>query len=226
MVLTIGGLALLDTLSPATIGVTAYLLLTVHHGVGRLLFTYLATVAGFYFCLGVGLLLGLDAALRSWGEHLDSRPAFWVQATVGAALFVGSWFVPTKRRVGTGPRHPHALTTPAMVGLGVTTGVLEAAMALPYLGAIGILASSDLGVNQWAPVLAGYNAVMVLPPVLMYAGWRATGERLRPRFERWQERITAGSREAMAWIMGIAGFLVLRDAIFRLGGFDVLLGVA
>jgi cytochrome c biogenesis protein CcdA len=114
------------------------------------------------------------------------------------------------------------LSVPAMIGLGLATGLVEAAMALPYLGAIGILASADLPAQVWLPVLASYNLIMVLPGVLLYAGWRLLGERLRPRLERWRDRIASGSREAMAWIMGIAGFLILRDAIFRLGGFDWL----
>lgn len=38
-------------------------------------------------------------------------------------------------------------------------------------------------------------------------------------------RPAGAARETMAWIMGIAGFLILRDAVFRLGGFDFLSAV-
>lgn len=222
VLLTVAGLALLDTMSPATIGVTVYLLLTVRDRLAALLFTYLSTVALFYFSIGAALLLGLEALLTRFGDALDSRPAFWVQAAIGAVLFVGSWFVPT-RRPAPELRMPRVHTGRAMVLLGLMTGLAEAAIALPYLGAIGILASADLAAYQWVPVIAGYNLVMVLPPMLLYLGWRVIGERLRARFDQWRDKLAIASREAMAWVMGIAGFLVLRDAVFRLGGLHVIL---
>ena len=68
-----------------------------------------------------------------------------------------------------------------MIGLGLATGLLEAGTALPYLGAIGIMGTAGLAASTWAPMLAAYNLVMVLPPVLLYLGHRVLGERLRPR---------------------------------------------
>lgn len=221
VLLTVAGLALLDTLSPAIFGISIYLLVTGSANTGRLMAVYLATVALFYFGLGAALVLGLEAVLTRVGDLMETRAAFWVQAVIGAALFVGSWFVPTTRRAGA-TRRPRAHTAGAMVGLGVATGAAEAALALPYLGAIGILASADLPSRLWVPVLVGYNLVMVLPGVLLYLGWRLLGEWLRPRLERWRDKVANGSREAMAWIIGIAGFLILRDAVYRLGGFDWL----
>lgn len=44
--LLIGGLAILDTLSPTTIGITIYLLLTDKERLTKRLFVYLLTVAG------------------------------------------------------------------------------------------------------------------------------------------------------------------------------------
>ena len=61
--LLIGGLAILDTLSPTTIGVTIYLLLTDKENLTKRLFVYLLTVAGCYFAVGVSLMLGLDFCL-------------------------------------------------------------------------------------------------------------------------------------------------------------------
>ncbi|AYY12767.1 GAP family protein [Actinobacteria bacterium YIM 96077] len=217
ILLTVAGLALLDTLSPATIGVTIYLLLTADRRLAPLLFTYLGTVAAFYFTLGVALVLGLDVFLAAAGDALNTRTSFWIQAVIGAAMLIGSFLIPTKRAAPS-PRTPRVHTLPAMIGFGLTTGLLEAGMALPYLGAIGILISADVGAHQWLPVIAGYNLVMVLPPVLMYLAWNLLGARIRPRLQRWRDKIAGGTRETMAWILGIAGFLVLRDAVFRLSG--------
>ncbi|WP_035811980.1 GAP family protein [Jiangella gansuensis] len=217
VLLPVYGLALLDTLSPATIGISVYVLLTARERAARLLFTYLATVAAFYFCLGSALMLGLGAVVDSLGDVLDNRAGYLVQAAIGAALFAASWFVPRKKDADPAGRQERRMSrahnAPAMIGLGVTTGLLEAATALPYLAAIGIMTSADLPAGQWAPLLAGYNLIMVLPPVLMYVAWRIAGERVRGRFERLRTWLSANSRETLSWVMGIAGFLLLRDAI-------------
>ncbi|RIQ36743.1 GAP family protein [Jiangella rhizosphaerae] len=219
VILPVYGLALLDTMSPATIGISIYLLLSAGARTARLLFSYLATVALFYFCLGTALMAGLGAVVDSLGDAANSRTAYLIQAGLGAALFVGAWFVPTKKKNDDGSpgrgerRAARVQTVPAMVGLGLTTGLLEAATALPYLAAIGLMTSAELSPAQWAPLLAGYNLVMVAPGVLLFLVWRVAGERVRARFERFRDWLQANSAETLAWIMGIAGFLLARDAI-------------
>jgi cytochrome c biogenesis protein CcdA len=210
VLLPVGGLAVLDTLSPTTIGITLYLLLTAQR-LARLLFTYLATVALSYFALGAVLMLGLGAVVNV----VDERVALVGQAVVGAGLLVGSWFIPD-RKPGAAPPTPKAHTAAAMVLLGVTTWVLEAATALPYFGAVGIMTAAGLTAAQWLPVLAGYTVVMVLPSVALYAAWRVAGPRLQPRLERWRNKKRSNSRNTLRWIVGIAGFLVLWDALARL----------
>ncbi|TDC51894.1 GAP family protein [Jiangella ureilytica] len=227
VILPAAGLALLDTLSPATIGISIYLLLTAGPRTGRLLTGYLTTVAAFYFALGVALMAGLGAVTDSLGDAMDSRTAHLVQLGIGAALFIGCWFVPGKKKEreddgGSGAagrtqrRAGRAQTLPAMVGLGLTTGLLEAATALPYLAAIGLMTSADLSPAQWGPLLAGYTVVMVLPGALLYLVRRIAGERVRSRFERFRDWLRANSGETLAWIMGIAGVLLARDAISTL----------
>lgn len=219
VILPVYGLALLDTMSPATIGISIYLLLTGGSRTPRLLFSYLATVALFYFCLGIALMAGLGAVVDSLGDAANSRTAYLIQAAVGAALFIGAWVVPTKKKDDSGGsgrserRAGRVRTVPAMVGLGVTTGLLEAATALPYLAAIGLMTSNELSPAQWVPLLAGYNAIMVAPGVLLFLVWRVAGERVRSRFERFRDWLRASSAETLSWIMGIVGFLLVSDAV-------------
>ncbi|WP_017586424.1 GAP family protein [Nocardiopsis ganjiahuensis] len=214
VLLPVAGLAILDTLSPATLGVTLFVLLSGARSIARPLFTYLGTVAVFYFALGCALMLGLQTALNRLSHLADSPAAGWVVLVLGAGLFAYSWVMPTSKRA---PRRPASLRTATMVGLGLATGLLEAGTALPYFGAIGIMGASGLAAHTWIPVLAAYNLVMVLPPVLLYLAHRVFGERLRPRLDRWREKIDAGSREAMAWIIGIVGFLLLVNGLQQVG---------
>ncbi|MFC5832570.1 hypothetical protein [Nonomuraea insulae] len=57
-----------------------------------------------------------------------------------------------------------------------------------------------------------YVTIMVLPGILLFAAWTALGERMRERFERWQDKLSSGSRTTLRWIIGIAGALILLDA--------------
>lgn len=213
LLLSVAGLALLDMLSPTTIAVTIALLLTAGMRAGRLLAIYWATVAVAYFALGVLLMLGLGAVLAS----IDESVGLWVQATVGVAMLVGSFFI-TRRS----PEHasarstPRALTPIAMIGLGLGTWTFEAATAIPYFGAITLMTSAGLAPTQWVPLLAGYTVVMLAPCLILWAVWTMTGGRMRDRLERWRATLTSGSRTVVSWIVGIAGFLVARDAVWRL----------
>ncbi|SHI38659.1 Sap, sulfolipid-1-addressing protein [Nocardiopsis flavescens] len=214
----VAGLALLDTLSPAVIGVSLYVLLSGSRSVARPLLAYLGTVAAFYLALGCALMLGLGFALDRLGGLLDDTALGWVLTVAGGGALVFSFFMSTGPR----PRRPASLRTGAMVALGLGTGVLEGATALPYFGAIALLTAADPSPLVWLPVLAAYNLVMVLPGVLLYLGLRALGERARPRLERWRAKVESGGRGALPWIVGIAGFLLLRQGLWLTGALEGL----
>ncbi|MFC4011980.1 GAP family protein [Nonomuraea purpurea] len=207
---TIGALlalALLDTLSPTVIGITLYLLLSRPRRVGALLGVYLGTVAIAYFALGVLLMLGLGAVV----PHVDDTVWAWGQAALGVALIVGSYFIPGKNPERASIREG-SFTMRSMLLLGLGTWLFEFATAMPYFGAIAIMASAGLPAVQWAPLLGVYVAIMVLPGLLLFVAWAALGERVRERFERWRHKMSSGSRTALSWIVGITGFLILVEA--------------
>ncbi|WP_017568976.1 GAP family protein [Nocardiopsis halotolerans] len=214
VLLPVAGLALLDTLSPATIGVSLYVLLSGARSVARPLLAYLGTVALFYFALGCALMLGFGFLFEALGGLADHPAVGWAMVVLGGGMLAYALFMPDKPR---GQRRPASLRTGAMVGLGLATGLLEGGTAFPYFGAVGIMTTAELSPVVWVPMLAAYNVVMVLPPILLYLAHRALGERLRPRMERWRTKVESGSREAMGWIIGIVGFLVLRHGVVVTG---------
>jgi hypothetical protein len=200
------GLALLDTLSPTVIGTTLYLLLTRPRRMGALLGVYLGTVAIAYFALGVLLMLGLGAVL----PHVDDTVLAWGQGAVGVALIVGSFFIPD----GNPDRvRARSITPRSVLLLGLGTWLFEFATAVPYFAAIGIMTSAGLPAVQWLPLLGVYVTIMVAPGVLLFLAWAALRERMRDRFERWRKRLSGGSRSTLRWIVGIAGALILLDAL-------------
>ncbi|GAA3466415.1 GAP family protein [Nonomuraea roseola] len=202
------GLALLDTLSPTVIGITLYLLLTRPHRMGALLGVYLGSVAIAYFALGVLLMVGLGAV----APRVDDTVWAWGQAVLGAALIVGSYFIPDKNPERASIR-ARSFTMRSMLLLGLGTWLFEFATAVPYFGAIGIMTSADLPAVQWSPLLGVYVTIMVIPGILLLVAWAALGERLRERFERWQDKLSSGSRAVASWIVWIAGCLILLEAV-------------
>ncbi|MGC5016321.1 GAP family protein [Streptosporangium sp. DT93] len=201
------GLALLDTLSPTVVGVTLYLLLSRPRRLAALLGVYLGSVAIAYFALGVLLMLGLGAVM----PVIDDTVWAWGQAAVGVALIAGSYFIPDRKSEPPSPR-ARSFTAGAMLLLGLGTWLFEFATAVPYFAAIGVMTAAGLTAAQWSPLLGVYVTVMVAPGILLLAAWSALGERTRERFERWEKKLSSGSRSTLRWIVGIAGVLILLDA--------------
>lgn len=106
----------------------------------------------------------------------------------------------------------------ALAGLAVGAGLVEVATMLPYLAALGLIGTQG---PDW-PVsglwILGYCLVMITPALVLTAA-RVFAARLveRPlrRLDGW---LTRNAASTTAWVVGIVGFLVARDAIGRLWG--------
>ncbi|AOS61505.1 GAP family protein [Actinoalloteichus hymeniacidonis] len=207
-VIAVLGLAALDMLSPAVIGVTIYLMLARPHRSVLLLSTYLGTVAVSYFALGVLLMLGLGTIVHT----IDPTVSAWVQAGIGVALFAGSWFIPDRNPDRTSMRE-RTVTVRSMMLLGLGTWLFEFYTAVPYFGAIGIMTSAELEAVAWLSLLGAYVVIMILPGIALYLAGVIMREQLRERLERWQRRLDSGSRDMLRWIVGIAGILILLNAL-------------
>lgn len=220
LLLTLAALALIDSTSFGTLGIPVFLLLTTERGRGGRLLTYLATVAGFYFLVGVALMLGAGAAMDAFGGALQSRAAYAVQLAIGVVLFALSFrFDPTRRAKRGLPERtftPKVGGPRTMVLLGLTAGAVEVATMLPYLGAVGIMTSAGLRAAQWLPVLAAYVLVMILPALAFMVLRAAAGARLEPKLERLRAWLAKHSGSMLSWALAIVGFLLARDAAFHL----------
>lgn len=227
----LAALALVDSTSVGTLLVPVWFL-TVPGRVraGRVL-AFLGTVAAFYLVVGLALAAGAHVLLERAGAVAGTPVGSVLQLVVGAALLVGSFFIGRGRGSGGGRvlRWRESAVTgdgglrPVVV-LAVVAAGLELATMLPYLGAIGMLTQSDLGPLARTGVLAAYCLVMVLP-ALVLLGVRLAAHRLvapaLTRLGAWLERTGA---ETTAWVVGIVGFLVARDALGRLPALDAALG--
>lgn len=206
------GLALLDSLNPSAIAITLYLLLSGPSFVPRVV-SYAAGIFSANLLLGAALMLGFGSV---W-DFFDGSIAYGAQGVIGAALLGYALLAPGKPRKEKKERRPRSLGLGAVFLMGVTITAVEFSTALPYLGAVAILTNAGLPVGEWLPVLAAYNLVFVAPPLLLMGAYRVFGARLRPAFERWTERLRGASREALLWVVGLAGFLLLADSVRYFG---------
>ncbi|GIP31786.1 GAP family protein [Paenibacillus sp. J2TS4] len=213
LLLSVGALSVLDTLSPATLAVTVYLLLTARERHIPRLLVYLTTVAGFYFAVGVSLMLGLDTVIQSF-TGLFQHPAISQAMTwIGIALVVISFFVPAKKKTNSWePARRTDRSIGAMVILGFTTSLIEVATALPYFAAIGMMTAAKLTPMQWLPLLAGYNFVMIFPPLVLLGLHVLFGRWMHKPLEKLRVKLARSSGSALSWVMFIAGLILLLNA--------------
>lgn len=209
--LLIGGLAILDTLSSTTIGVTIYLLLTDKERLTKRLFVYLLTVAGFYFAVGVSLMLGLDFLFKFISGLLQNRIVSWSFFIIGVILFIASFYIPPKKNSEI--PLPKSKSIFSMIALGFTTTLIEVGTAFPYFAAIGILTTSNLSLIQWSSILAGYNLIMVLPSLLLFLFYLLFGQWMQKPLERLRMKIANSTGSVLSWIMCIVGFLLILNSL-------------
>lgn len=144
-------------------------------------------------------------------------------ATTGSAGAAGTTapdaavpgLLPATARVST-VAAPNASLLP-LLGLALGAVALEVGTMLPYLAAIGLVTTSDLGTGTSLGVLAAYCVVMVLPALLLLGGRLAAARFVEPllaRLERWLSRNAA---DLTGWTLGILGVLLALNALGRLG---------
>lgn len=223
LLLSLAGLALVDSTSIGTLFIPVWLLLAPGQVNARRILAYLGTIAVFYFAVGLLLAVGGSRLADVLGGALDNRPVLWAQLALGVGLFVLSFRYDGKRpRKSGGVLRWRDRATAGdssarwLVGLALLAALAEVATMLPYLGAVGLLTTSGLGAAEIVGLLAGYCLVMVLPAVVLLAArvaWPRLVEPVLARLNAWIMRTSGGM---LGWILGIAGFLLARDAAFRL----------
>jgi len=211
LLISVGGLALLDMLSPATLGVTVYLLLTEKERLCSRLVIYLVTVAAFYFFVGVAFMLGMDRLLAAFSSIFQNRIVSWVTLIIGGILFIASFYYPKSKKSDL-PR-PKTKSKTSMIALGFTTSLVEVGTAFPYFAAIGLMTTSKLAAFQWLPILAGYNFIMVFPPLILLSLHLLFGRMVRRPLEKLQIQISKHSGSAISWIMCIVGLILIFNSL-------------
>ncbi|MFF0740353.1 GAP family protein [Streptomyces sp. NPDC004111] len=243
LVLALAGLALLDSTSFGTLLIPIWLLLTPGRVRAGRMAVYLTTVAGLYFCLGVLLVLGADAVLRSVRAALaDVDPTHFRvgQLVLGLIVIALSYVLEARVRSRSGtPGRMRRWRAAAMSGavpdggdeggreargggarglmsLALVATALEAVTMVPYLAALGLLANAGQNWQVTGGALAGYCIVMILPAVLLGAVRIAAHDRAEPVLQRINDWFTRNSAKALGWSVGGIGIGMALNAAVAL----------
>lgn len=209
LLLVIFGLALVDSINPTAIALAAIIMLTRRR--------WVCSVASFvlgeslvYLGVGVAALLGFSAVGDTVREYWYSPGAYVVEGLVGVGLLIYSFLAPSK------PRKERDTADRGLVSLfvlGMSIAVVEFATALPYFAAIGLLIRED--VQTWASLvtLLAYNVVMFLPILALGLAYSLLPASTGERMNAFVERNRGKGRDAMLWVVGIVGALLVADAV-------------
>jgi Sap, sulfolipid-1-addressing protein len=187
----IAGLALLDSLNPATIVAITMILLT---GPPRPILSAMAFVTGAaltVFTLGAVLFVSAGAAAEVISDGIGwlRRFAFGLAAV---ALFVSA-----ARRLRPRPRQPISLPvwfSPATaLPLGVMMTGADLPNAFPYFIAIERLINAEVDTTTGLAVIAGYAVIYCLPCLVLLLAGRVLHERIQPRLQGLFRRLTTGT---------------------------------
>ena len=209
----VGGLALLDMLSPTMFGVTVYLMTLGRKQFGSRLIVYVLTVGVLYFLLGCALMLARDLVQETVSSFFHNQFVSWSIFGVGALLFTGSFWIKSNPQKKKPRRPPRSASTAGLVMMGVTTFVLEAGTALPYFGAVSLMTSRDLLWMEWLPLLVVYNVLMIMPPLLIYLLYACIGASIQLSVERWHEKLAKHSGSMLSWVICIAGLILMFNVL-------------
>ncbi|WP_082046054.1 GAP family protein [Arthrobacter sp. L77] len=184
------GLALADSLNPATIVVITLILLTVRHRPVGSAVTFVLGAMSTVFVLGTAIFLGASAAADAVGEGL-----IWLRRTVfliAAITLAVAGFRRFKDRERKGVELPRWFGVWTAFPLGILITGADLPNAFPYFIAIERMVAADVDVPVGLSVLAGYALVYCIPCLVLLAFGLAHGDKVRTRLRSVLDRFSTG----------------------------------
>jgi cytochrome c biogenesis protein CcdA len=198
-------LALVDSINPSAIVVTLWLLSVARERASVQIATYVAAIFVTYLLLGAMMVAGIGMVLPSFGDLLRRPAGLIVQSLVGLALLVYGLTASAPSGPARVVSRPSTRTYAALALLGVGVTVMELPTAIPYFAAIAIIVDAELPTRAWAPLLAVYNLIFVLPPLALLAGHLVFEERLAARYAALRLRLESNAKGIALWVAGLVG---------------------
>lgn len=216
-------LALTDGTSVGTLVIPVWLMLSQQPRLRRIPL-YLAVLAGFYFSVGLVILIVAESA--GWFQAFTPGAGWsWVQLVIGIVLLAFGLLIDRRTaRSRTGSRRierwrsrvGRPLSARGVCGLALAVGLLELVGMLPFLAATGIVARSAPAPAIAGVILAGYVVVMVLPALVLLAVRALLADRAAPVLARLEALLERHADAIVGTVLIVVGGLLALDAATRL----------
>lgn len=218
LLLSILGIAILDSLNPSIILMTLYLLST-----EKPIKRTASYISGVYLTnLSLGLLayFGLGAAFSVIISRVFSTTAWWaygIELIAAIALIYAAIRMKTNTDA-TLRKKPKAINPKATFALGVGATFIEFSTAAPYLGAIAALVKAEPSAAYSVTALILYNIVYIGIPLILLSIYLAKRQAAEPVLAKANKKISHYIRRIGKVLFFSLGVLLLADFIGYLFG--------
>jgi hypothetical protein len=130
-----------------------------------------------------------------------------LDSTSFGTLLIPVWLLVTPGRIRAGR---------IITYLGTVTTFYFCVGILPYLAAVALIDSADMGWPLTAATLAGYCVVMTIPALLLVGARFTAHRRLDPLLQRLDDWFTRNRDKVLGWTIGGIGIGVALNAILEL----------
>ncbi len=199
LIVTLIGLALLDSVNTSTLFLVMVILLTARQPVASGS-AYAIGAAVMFFALALALYFGASAA-----ESTIAGAASWIRRGTFALLAIFLFYLAYKR-LSDRPRKPFVLPEwfgpLTAVPIGAAATIADLPNAFPLLIAIERLITFEISAAVAAVALAAYTAVYALPTVVLLVVGAVAGDRIRGAMHRITSRFFSGTAKRSLPIAG------------------------
>jgi len=217
LLLSLTGLALLDSLNVLNIGVVSAVIYgsrlnrqSALPGGASFIAGLLTATSVFGMCavLGLGLLTDLT------NFHLTPTVRYWGEIVLGLVLIALAVFPLAAQSAAPGWALAAMRERPWLLGfLGAAIGLGQAPTAVPYLAGLAMISALHPLPPTWPLIVVLYSALTVLPCVVLL-GLSTGGNRRADQAQRWMVRsLTRYGPMAVRIFFLVAGVVLVADAV-------------
>lgn len=217
LLLSLAGLALLDSLNLLNIGVVSAVIYGSRLNRQSALPAGVSFIAGLLIVtttFGLGVVFGLGLLTDLTNFHLTPAVRVWGELALGLVLIVLAVFPLTAHAAAPGWALAAMRERPWLLGfLGAAIGVGQAPTAVPYLAGLAMISAMHPRPPAWPAIVVVYSALTVLPCVVLL-GLSTSSSTRADRAQRWLVRgLTRYGPFGVRLLFLIAGGAMVADAL-------------
>lgn len=205
--------AFIDILSPGVLAITAYILLIQRENLPSRLGIFLLSTQLCYFMLGIIVYLSVGHIMGFMESMADNPFSSWFYTTLGAVLVLISFYKPKRELEARFMAWlPKQVSIGAMIMLGIIVFAIEFTTALPYFYSILLMDGLSFHMGVSISILLGYNALMVLPSILLLLIYIVFRDWIHNKLEKLRTKISKAPLSSV-----LVGMSVIGAVLFNIG---------